>query len=173
MELMATGISVQRIPGVGRDADRVLPFYSRHHTAGTADVDVLGQDVSHMPGSANACFGSCFPPPQMVAVVLQHMQSCKAKAMAVVPDARKSWFPLPAAATVRSVPVAAKGAQALLSVSTTRKGKLRSFSAGGAYEPWKWALGRNEITTTNRVLLVHREVHHCTVSIYARPGSHT
>ena len=70
MDLMATGTSVQWIPGVGRDTDRALPFYSRYYTAGTAGVDVLGQDVSHMPGSANACFGFCFPPPQMVAVVL-------------------------------------------------------------------------------------------------------
>ena len=55
----------------GRNADRALPFYSRYHTADTTGVDVLGQDVSHMPGSANSCFGLCFPPPQMVAVVLQ------------------------------------------------------------------------------------------------------
>ena len=73
MDLIATGTLVQRIPGVGRDADRALPFYLRHHTAGTAGVDVLGQDVSHMPESANACFGLCFPPPHTVAVVLQHM----------------------------------------------------------------------------------------------------
>ena len=72
-------------------------------------VDVLGQDVSHMPGSANACFCFCFPPPQMIAVVLQNMQGCKARAVVVVPDDRQSWFPLLAVATVRSVPVAAKG----------------------------------------------------------------
>ena len=41
MDLMATGTSVQWILGVGRDADRALPFYSRYHTAGTAGVDVL------------------------------------------------------------------------------------------------------------------------------------
>ena len=109
MDLMATGTSVQWIPGGGQDRDRALPFYSRYHTDGTAGVDVLGQDVSHMPGSANACFGFCFPPPQMIAVVLQHMQGCKARAVVVVPDDRQSWFPLLAAATVRSVPVAAKG----------------------------------------------------------------
>ena len=109
MDLMATDTSVQWIPGVGRDADRALPFYSRYHTAGTAGVSVLDQDVSHMPGSANACFGFCFPPPRMVAVVLQHMQGCKARAVVVVRDDRQSWLPLLAAATVRSVPVAAKG----------------------------------------------------------------
>ena len=44
----------------------------------------------------------------MIAVVLQHMQGCKARAVVVVPDDRQSWFPLLAAATIRSVPVAAK-----------------------------------------------------------------
>ena len=107
---MATGTPAQRIPGGGRDADRTLPFYSRYHTAGTAGADVLGQeDVSRMPGSANACFGFCFPPSQMIAVVLQHMQGFKARAVVVVPDDRQSWFSLQAAATVRLVPVAAKG----------------------------------------------------------------
>ena len=108
MDLMATGTSVQGMPGVGRDAYRALSFYSRYHTAGTAGVGILGQDVSHIPGSANTCFGFCFPPPQMVAVALQHMRSCKARAVVVVPDDRQSWFPLLPAATVRSVPVAAK-----------------------------------------------------------------
>ena len=64
MDLMATGTSVQWIPGVVLDADGALPFYSRYHTTtGTAGINVLGQDVSHMPGSVNACFGFCFPPP--------------------------------------------------------------------------------------------------------------
>ena len=107
MDLMASGTSVQWIPGGGHDAERALAFYSRYHTDGTADVDLLGQDVSHMPGSANSCFGFCFPPPQMIAIVPQHMQGCKARAVLVVPDDRQSWLPLLAAATVRSVPVAA------------------------------------------------------------------
>ena len=90
MDLMESGTSVQWIPGGNHDADRTLPFYSRYHTDVTAGVDVLGQDVSHLPGSAKACFGFCFPPPQMVAVVLQHMQGYKARAVAVVPDDRQS-----------------------------------------------------------------------------------
>ena len=45
----------------------------------------------------------------MIAVVLQHMQGCKARAVVVIPDDRQSWFSLLAAATVRSVPAAAKG----------------------------------------------------------------
>ena len=48
MDLMATSTSVQWISGVGRDADRALPFYSRYHAAGTAGVDVHGPDVSHI-----------------------------------------------------------------------------------------------------------------------------
>ena len=52
MDLMATGTSVQWIPGGVHDADRALPFYSRYHTDDTAGVDVLGQDVSHMLSSA-------------------------------------------------------------------------------------------------------------------------
>ena len=45
----------------------------------------------------------------MVAVVLQHMQGCKASAVVVVPGDRQPRFPLLAAATARSVPVVAKG----------------------------------------------------------------
>ena len=138
MDLMATDTSVQWIPGGGQDADRALPFYSRYHTDGTAGVDILGQDVSHMPCSANACFGFCFPPPQMIAVVLQDMQGCKARAaraVVVVPDDRQPWFPLLAAATVRSVSVAAKLAAGTFSVCTIRKEECRLFSGSGACEP--------------------------------------
>ena len=46
MDLMAIGASGQWISGVGRDADKVLPFYSRYRTAGTAGVDVLDQGVT-------------------------------------------------------------------------------------------------------------------------------
>ena len=45
----------------------------------------------------------------MVAVVLQHVQGCKARAVVVVPDDRQSWSPQLAVATVESVPVATKG----------------------------------------------------------------
>ena len=121
---VATGTSVQWIPGVGQDADRALPFCSRYHTDGTPGVDVHGQDVSHTPGSANACFGFCFLPPQMIAVVLQHMQGCKARAVVVVPDDGQSWFPLLVAATVRSVPVAAKGGAGTFSRMHHQKGRL-------------------------------------------------
>ena len=49
MDLMATGTSVQWIPGGDQDADRALPFYSRYHTDGTAGVDVLGQNpIGHL-----------------------------------------------------------------------------------------------------------------------------
>ena len=124
VDLMATGTSVQWIPGGGQHADRALPFYARYHTDGTAGVDVLGQDVSHMPGLANACFGFCFPPPQMIAVVLQHMQGCKARAVVVVPGDRQSWLPLLAAATVRSVPVAAKGGAGTFFRMHRQKGRV-------------------------------------------------
>ena len=120
---------------MGREADRALPFYSRYHIAGTAGVDVLSRDVSHMPGSANAYFGFGFPQPQMVAVVLHYMQSCKARAVVVVPDDRQSWFPLLAAAIIQSVPVAAKGGAGTFFVCTTIMVKCRLFSASGACEP--------------------------------------
>ena len=124
MDLMATGTSVQWIPGVGRDADRALPFDSRYHTADAAGVDVLGQDVSHMPDSAKTRFCFCFPPPQMVTVVLQHMQGCKARAVVVVSDDGQSRFPLLAAATVRSVPVATKGGTGTFFRMHHQKGKM-------------------------------------------------
>ena len=47
MDLITTGTPVQWKPGVGRDAGRTFLFYSRYHTAGTAGVDVHGQNVSH------------------------------------------------------------------------------------------------------------------------------
>ena len=90
MGLMATGASTQWIPGGGHDAHKALPFYSRYHTDVTAGVGVLGHDVSHMPDSSNACFGFGFLPPQMFAVVLQHMQGYKARAVVVVPDDKQS-----------------------------------------------------------------------------------
>ena len=132
MELMSTGTPVQWIPGVGRDADRALPFYSRYPTAGTAGLDVLDQDVSHMSGSANACFGFCFPSSQMVAVVLQHMQGCKGIAVVVVPDDRQSWFPLLAVTTARSAPVAAKGGAGIFSRIHHHKKERVSF----AFRQW-------------------------------------
>ena len=132
MELMATGTFVQRIPGGGHGVDRALPFYSRYHTDGTAGVDVLGQDVSHMSGSVNVCFSFCFPPPQMIATVYHHMQGCKARAVVVVPDDRQSWFPLLAVATVRSVPVAAKGGAGTFFRMHHQKGRVSFvFRQGG------------------------------------------
>ena len=121
MDLMATSTSIQWMPGVSRDDYRAMPFYSRYQTASTADVDVHGQNVRHMPGLANACFGFGFPPPQMVSVVLQHMQRCKARAVVVVPDDRQSWFPVLAAATSGRFRLPRMGAQVRFSVCTTRK----------------------------------------------------
>ena len=103
---MATGTSVQWRSSVDRDADRVLPFYSRYHTAVLADADVLGQDVSHMPSFANACFGLCFAPSPMVAVVLP-LEILRSQSGGSGPDDRQA-SPRLAAATVRWVPVAAR-----------------------------------------------------------------
>ena len=138
MDLMVTGTSVRWTPDVGRDADRALPFYSRYHTAGTTGIDVLRHNVSHMTGSANACFGFCFPPPQMVAVVLQHMQDCKARGVVVVPDDRQSWFPLLAAATVRSVLVAAKGGAGTFSRMNHQKNRV-------SFVFWQWGMRAVEV----------------------------
>ena len=60
----------------------------------------------------------------MVAIVLQHMQGCKARAVVVVPDDRQSWFPLLAAATVRTVLVAAKGDPGTFSRMHHQKGRV-------------------------------------------------
>ena len=47
-----------------------------------------------------------------------------ARAVVVVPDDRQSWFPLLAAATVRSVPVAAKGGAGTFFRIYHQKGKV-------------------------------------------------
>ena len=66
MDLMATTASSQRPPSVGGGQGRPLPSCSRYHTAGSSGIDVLAQDVGHMPSSTDPCFGYCFPPPLMV-----------------------------------------------------------------------------------------------------------
>ena len=49
-----------------------------------------------------------FPATTNDRLVLQHMQGCEARAVVVVLEDRQSWFPLLAAATVRSAPLAEK-----------------------------------------------------------------
>ena len=45
----------------------------------------------------------------MVGVVLQHISDCKAQAVVVVPDQRKSWYPLLASASKRYFQLAGPG----------------------------------------------------------------
>ena len=101
MDLMATPVSVQKVPAKGHTAPIALPFYSRYRTQGCAGVDVLTQNVAYLPSSREPCFGFCFPPTSMVGVILQHLEECKARAVVVVPDQKQSWFPRLASAMVR------------------------------------------------------------------------
>lgn len=102
MDLMATSASAQKMWEHGTCTERGLPFYSRYRTDGCAGIDVLSQNVARMPNSAETCFGFCFPPTNMVGVLLQHLEECGARAVVVVPDKKQSWFPRLASATVKS-----------------------------------------------------------------------
>ena len=103
MDLMATPASTHNVWSNGCRMEDRLPFYSRYKTDGCAGVDVLSQNLRYMPGSEREpCFGFCFPPINMVGVVLQHLEECQARALMVVPGQKQSWFPRLAGATVRS-----------------------------------------------------------------------
>ena len=63
MGLMATDTSAQRDPIGGGLIHRRLPFYSRFHTNGTAEVNIFSHNANHLTGSLRKCFGCCFPQP--------------------------------------------------------------------------------------------------------------
>lgn len=109
MDLMATTASVQCVPLGQPGGGNALPFYSRYSTAGSAGVDVLSRNVRLMPDNSTECFGFCFPPVNMVGVVLQHFEETRAHAVVVVPDQRRSWYTRLAGAIVRSREVARAG----------------------------------------------------------------
>ena len=84
--MIATTTSAQRIPrGLGYGGTQ-LPFFSRYATEGSAGVDVFIQDMAIIPNSKRECCISCFPPPDLVGVLLQHLEYWKANAVVVVPD---------------------------------------------------------------------------------------
>ena len=109
MDLMATPVSALTLPG----ETEALPFYSQFHTAGCMGVDMLGQDLSKIPDSGIPCFGFCFPPTAMVGVVLQRLEECRARAVVLVPDVKKTWHPLLEGATVQSMVLANPGASSV------------------------------------------------------------
>lgn len=109
MDLMATPTSVHSAIVAGGPTGELLPFYSRYHTQGCAGIDVFTQDVGCMTNSSAPCFGVCFPPTNMVGVLLQHLEECKAKAVVIVPDQKQSWFPRLAGAAVRSKEISRPG----------------------------------------------------------------
>lgn len=123
MDLMATPASTQKLP----NREKALRFYSRFRTDGCEDVDALGQDLSKMPGSTDPCFGFCFPPTTIVGVVLQRLSECRARAVVVVPDLRKSWYPLLKDATVRSVVLSQPAEESVFFRMDHRRGQV-SFS---------------------------------------------
>ena len=102
MNLLATPTSVHQKWIEDRKTQENIPFYSRYRTPGCAGVDVLTQNVKFMPESSAECFGFCFPPTNMVGVMLQHLEECQARAVIVVPDQKQSWFPRLARGWVKS-----------------------------------------------------------------------
>lgn len=86
MDLMATPASVHKKSVESRGTQEDLPFYPRYHTHGCA--------VKY--------FGFCFPPTNMVGVMLQHLEECQAQAVLIVPDQKQSWFPRLARARVKA-----------------------------------------------------------------------
>ena len=109
MDMMATDTTAQRAPIEGGLICRRLPFDSRSHTNGTAEVDILSHNMNRVPGLLQTCFSYCFPQPSFVGVVLAHISKCEARAVIMVPNTRASWFPMIEGVGVRSVQIASKG----------------------------------------------------------------
>lgn len=102
MDLMATPTSAQRWVVAGESTENPLPFYSRYRTEGCAGLDLFAQDVGRVPDSGRPYFGCCYPPTNMVGVVLQHLDECQARAVVFVPDQKQFLFPQLASVTVKS-----------------------------------------------------------------------
>ena len=70
LDMIATTASAQRIPTGLEYEGTPWPFFSRYATEGSAGVDVFSQDVTIVPNAKRGCFGFCFPPSDLVGVVL-------------------------------------------------------------------------------------------------------
>ena len=123
MDLMATPASVHKTWVMGRCTGTDLPFYSHYRTQGCAGVDVVSQTVKRMPTSQRECSGFCFPPTNMVGVLLQHLGECGARVVVVLPDQKQSWFPRLASATVQSRRLSTPGELHPFFAYTTKEGR--------------------------------------------------
>lgn len=101
MDLMAIPASVHKKWVEGRGKQELLPLYCRYRTQSCAGTDVLLQNVKFMPVASVECFGFCFPPTNMVGVMLQHLEECQARAVIIVPDQKQPWGPRLARALVK------------------------------------------------------------------------
>ena len=134
IDLMACAASAQRSPNTGVQ----LPFFSRYHCDGTSGVDVLAQNLAVLPGTDAPAFGFCFPPPVMVAHVVQRLEECRAHAVILVPDVKSYWFP--------RVQIAASGSVQVSAVNT--EGAFILPSPNGTLRPWRyprWAMVAYEV----------------------------
>ena len=87
VDLTACTAWVLRSPVSGE----AMPFLSKYDCVGSAETDVLAQDVSIVLGTTALAF---FPPPVMAGHIEQHLAECKAHAVVFLPDVKAYWFPL-------------------------------------------------------------------------------
>jgi len=81
-----------------------LPHFTRYHTPLTHGVNVMVQDIGQQ-----GMFGYCFPPPNMVGAVLEHIVECKAHVVLVAANDGNPWWPKLVSLATRAMIVCATG----------------------------------------------------------------
>ena len=90
VDLTACTAWVLRSPVSGE----AMPFLSKYDCVGSAETDVLAQDVSIVPGTRAPAFGFCFSPPVMADHVVQHLVERKTHAFVRRPDIKAYGSPV-------------------------------------------------------------------------------
>ena len=106
-DLMASSANVQR-----DRSGKSLPFCSRYYDKGCLAVDALSIDVRCFPRqdhSGAKMLNYCFPPEPMIAQFLNHLRSCRANCVVIVPSICSHWFATFSEGLVHQSKIARKG----------------------------------------------------------------
>lgn len=93
IDLMASSDNARHTLNPAAGQSTRLPFFSRYYCEPSAGVDVFQHDVATMPGQSTEAVGFCFPPPDMVGPLVQHLAECRAHAVVVLPAIHTYWSP--------------------------------------------------------------------------------